>query len=190
MKTKLFLWLFLSGIVLYAQDSKTIKKGDIIEPFEAQDDSGNLWKSDVIATDYLVVYFYPAAMTGGCTKQACAYRDDKTVLDALSVTVVGVSGDKVQNLTYFKQAYDLNFSLLSDENGELSKHFGVPIRDGGSITREIGGENVILERNITTPRWTFVLDRQGRVIYKNSSVNASDDSSAVKKVILSHKNAR
>lgn len=190
MKTKLLILLFLSGVYMHSQENSTINIGDRISHFEAIDDTGKMWDSKTISTDYLVVYFYPAAMTGGCTKQACAYRDDKSVLDTIGATVVGVSGDNVENLTYFKEAYELNFTLLSDQNGALSKLFGVPTRNGGSITREIAGKNVVLERSLTTPRWTFVLDKNGQIVYKNSSVNASEDSSEVKKAIIDHKNSR
>jgi peroxiredoxin Q/BCP len=67
----------------------------------------------------VVVYFYPAAMTGGCTKQACSFRDDKAVLEALDAIVIGISGDEVQSLQYFKEAHSLNFPLLSDPREKL-----------------------------------------------------------------------
>jgi len=122
-------------------------------------------------------------MTSGCTKQACAYRDDKTTFDEMSVTVIGVSGDEVKNLKHFKELYQLNFPLLSDTKGTISKLFGIPTTNGGSITREINGENYLLVREITTPRWTFILDKDKKVIYKNSQVNAAKDSENVKNII-------
>ena len=91
----IFILISFSGI---AQDLTELNKGDKVDKFSALDDQGNTWKSSEITSDFLVVYFYPAAMTGGCTKQACAYRDDKASFDKMSVSVVGVSGDEVKNL--------------------------------------------------------------------------------------------
>lgn len=173
-----------------AQGLTELNKGDKVENFSALDDKGNSWKSSEITSDFLVVYFYPAAMTGGCTKQACAYRDDKESFDKMSVSVVGVSGDEVKNLQYFKEAYQLNFPLLSDNKGTLSKTFGIPTTKGGKITREIGGENLFLIRGITTPRWTFILDKNHTIIYKNAEVNAADDSKKVKAVIQQYINSK
>jgi len=168
----------------FSQNTNELKIGDKISEFSGIDDQGNKWNSNNINTDFLVVYFYPAAMTGGCTKQACAYRDDKASFDKMGVTVIGVSGDEVSNLKHFKESYQLNFPLLSDKEGVISKTFGVTTSEGGSISREIDGENFLLVRGITTPRWTFVLDKNRKIIYKNMQVNAEEDSKKVKEVIL------
>ncbi len=167
----------------FTQNLNELAIDSTVSEFSALNDQGSIWKSSDVKTDFLVVYFYPAAMTGGCTKQACAYRDDKASFDKLGVTVVGVSGDEVKNLKHFKDSYQLNFALLSDNDGNISKTFGVPTNKGGSITREIGGENYVLVRGITTPRWTFVLDKDRKIIYKNAEVNAEEDSKKVKEVI-------
>jgi peroxiredoxin Q/BCP len=148
--------------------------------FEATDDEGNTWSSDkYIGKSVLVVYFYPAAMTGGCTKQACSFRDDKTQLEEMGATVIGVSGDEVENLKYFKEAHDLNFTLLSDPEGTIARKFGVPMKEGGSIVRSIGGSDITLQRGVTTSRWTFIVDKDGSVVYKNTEVNAQEDSKNV-----------
>ena len=127
-------------------------------------------------------------MTGGCTKQACAYRDNKADFDKMNATVIGVSGDEVSNLKHFKNTYQLNFPLLSDDTGQIAKTLGVPARDGGSINKEIDGENILLVRGVTTPRWTFVLDKNRKIIYKNAQVNASEDSATIMAVIKNHIN--
>lgn len=175
--------LFMLAISSLAQNSNELNVGDTVASFSTFDENGIIWRSADVTSDFLVVYFYPAAMTGGCTKQACSYRDDKASFDKLGVTVVGVSGDEVKNLKYFKDSYQLNFRLLSDNDGNISKTFGVPTNKGGSITREISGENYVLVRGITTPRWTFVLDKDRKIIYKNEEVNAVEDSNKVKEVI-------
>lgn len=165
--------LLIISIYSFAQ----VEKGDLAPDFSLKDDQGNEWSSsDFFGKKVVVVYFYPAAMTGGCTKQACSFRDDKAKLDALDAMVIGISGDEVGNLKYFKEAHSLNFPLLSDPNGEIAKQFGVPIKDGGSIVRNIGGNDITLDRGVTTSRWTFVIDNNRRIAYINTSVDAAADS--------------
>src|SRR6056297_2854622 len=78
------------------QDSG-LNVGDKVASFKALADNGKVWKSkDFVGKSNLVVYFYPAAMTGGCTKQACAYRDAQDDLSGLNAEVVGISGDEVK----------------------------------------------------------------------------------------------
>ena len=65
-------------------------------------------------------------MTGGCTKQACSFRDDDGAARARKgVEVVGVSGDSVENHQVFKKAHELNFTLLADPEGVIARAFGV-----------------------------------------------------------------
>jgi peroxiredoxin Q/BCP len=169
-----------------SQSSTKLKVGDTVAEFSAMDAQNLIWNSSTVTTDFLVVYFYPAAMTGGCTAQACAYRDDKTTLDKMGATVIGVSGDEVENLKHFKESYNLNFPLLSDTNGTIAKIFGVPTKDGGSLTREFNGTTFQLNRGVTASRWTFVLDKNRKVIYKNSQVSAAEDSKNVQEVIKNY----
>ena len=159
------------------QKQIALKVGDKAPLFNANDHLGNLWQASKVLKSgkYLVVYFYPAAMTGGCTKQACAYRDSAEPLKEQGIHVVGVSADSVKSLKYFRDAHRLNFPLLSDVNGFIAKRFGVPIRDGGSIKRTVQGKEVTLERSFTFARWTFIVDPSGKVVYKNTGVNAAED---------------
>jgi len=154
--------------------------------FEATDDQGQSWKSsDHVGKGVLVVYFYPAAMTGGCTKQACGFRDDMKTLKAKGVDVVAVSGDEVRNLELFKKVHDLNFTLLSDEDGKVAKAFGVPLKAGGVFKSKIDGKVELLKRGVTSARWTFVIDKSGKIVLKETKVNAPGDSKAVLKAIES-----
>ncbi|VGO13454.1 Putative peroxiredoxin bcp [Pontiella desulfatans] len=90
--------------------------------------------------------------------------------------IVGISGDSVETLKYFQQAEQLNFTLLSDPDGALAKAFGVPVRDGvKSITRTVDGKEVILTRASTASRWTFVINSQGKIVYRDDKVNATAD---------------
>ncbi len=106
--------------------------GDAAPSFTSTDDQGKAWKSsDYVGKKIMVVYFYPADLTGGCTKQACGFRDDMKKLQDQGVEVVGVSGDSVRNHQLFKKEHELNFTLLADEDGNVAKAFGVPLRPGG-----------------------------------------------------------
>ncbi|WP_321348076.1 peroxiredoxin [uncultured Draconibacterium sp.] len=177
---KLFVIAALLLSISFSSFSQELKVGDKAPAFSTLADDGSTWNmNDYLGDKFIVVYFYPAAMTGGCTKQACAYRDMKTQIDAANAVVVGISGDNVEGLQLFKKANDLNFPLLSDENGEIAKKFGVPLRDGGTITREINGQEFDLVRGATASRWTFIIDKQGNIVYKNTEVDASKDSAEI-----------
>ena len=168
--------------------SAEVKTGDNVKAFNANDDKGALWSSkESFSKDFLIVYFYPAAMTPGCTKQACAYRDNAKELEAAGAQVVGVSGDSVLNLAAFKKMHQLNFPLLSDVNGLIAERFGVPSRNGGKINREIDGKKLDFFRSASMSRWTFIIDKEGKVIYKNTKVKAADDSKTVIEMLKSLK---
>ena len=178
MKSLFLFVIMIFSVGLFAQNGLNI--GDKVPGFEALADDGSTWKmKDFVGKKYLVVYFYPAAMTGGCTAQACAYRDLSSDMESQDALVVGVSGDNVEGLKFFKKAHNLNFTLLSDETGKIAQLFGVPTRDGGKITREFDGQEFELERGITTSRWTYIIDKEGKVVYKNDEVDASKDTEEV-----------
>jgi peroxiredoxin Q/BCP len=147
-----------------------LKVGDEAPEFEAVDDAGDEWKSeDHVGEKILVVYFYPKDMTSGCTKQACNYRDAQPELEEQGVEVVGVSRDTVESHKEFKEAEKLNFTLLADPDGKLAKAFGVkPIKAGP------------LE---LSSRWTFVIDLEGHIAYKDDEVDAAKDTANVLKVV-------
>ena len=168
-----------------AADAVDLKVGDAAPKFAVKDDSGKDWKSDEhVGKKIVVVYFYPADMTGGCTKQACGFRDDMAKLSGKDVEVVGVSGDSVRNHQLFKKAHELNFALLADTDGMVAEKFGVPVTPGEkTVKATIDGKEEALTRSVTTARWTFVIDKQGKIAQKNSSVKAADDSKAILELI-------
>lgn len=179
--------LIISLSMAMAQTEVAI--GDEIASFKANDHAGKVWELDkhLKKSEYLVIYFYPAAMTGGCTKQACAFRDNKSNLDSLNVTVIGVSGDKPEGLEAFRKMHQLNFTMLSDYSGDIATIFGVPTSKGGTIDREVDGKKMILERGVTARRWTFVLDTKGKVVFKNSDVDVNTESKALLSWLKSNK---
>jgi peroxiredoxin Q/BCP len=164
--------------------------GDRCPEFEARDDSGKLWKSSEHigkGDKILVIYFYPADLTGGCTAQACAFRDDMKKLKDKNVEVVGISGDSVKNHQFFKKVHNLNFTLLADEQGEVAAKFGVPVKKGGVYKFKKGSDEATLTRGVTAARWTFVVNKQGKIVLKETKVIAANDSKAVLKLVESLK---
>ena len=174
--------LLATAGVRAADEPKTeLKVGDKAPAFEAKDDKGKDWKlSDHVGKHILVVYFYPADMTGGCTKQACGFRDDSTTLAEKGVEVVGISGDSVKNHKVFKKVHMLGFTLLADEEGAVAKKFGVPVNPGGDFkTKDADGNEITLTRGVTIQRWTFIIGKDGKIAHIDTKVNAAADSGHV-----------
>lgn len=179
MKKILFISLIILGALIQTNGQAVL--GEKVPNFSTLDQDGEKWtlKANLKDAEYLVIYFYPAAFTGGCTAQACSYRDQKGELARVGASVAGVSGDTPETLKLFALEHALNFTMLADESGEIAKIFGVPQSDGGTIQREVKGENLDLTRGTTIQRWTFILDSDGELIYKDSEVNAAADSDKV-----------
>ncbi len=175
-----FALVIASAGLLAADETVKLNVGDKVPSFTAKDADGNTWSSqDVMGKQSLVVYFYPAAFTGGCTKQACSYRDRLTEFKGMDAEIVAVSGDEPETLKMFRQEHGLNFTLLSDPDGSVAQKFGVTVKAGGSIKQTVGGQEMTLNRGVTTSRWTFVIDKEGKIAYVNSQVDAAKDSEAV-----------
>lgn len=183
MKIWLALAVFACGnLCAMAAEMVDLKVGDKAPVFEALDDSGKAWKSlDHVGKKIVVVYFYPADMTGGCTKQACGFRDKLGELSKKGIEVVGVSGDSVKSHQLFKQEHDLTFPLLADTEGKVAEAFGVPVTLGEKTVKakfKTGAEEVLI-RNVTTKRWTFIIGKDGKIAAKNTEVAAAEDPQAV-----------
>jgi len=164
--------------------SAKLNVGDTMPSFQAEDDYGTTWKSDnAKGKEILVIYFYPAAMTKGCTNQACSYRDNMDYLEDYDVEVLGISGDHPEGLKIFRKANKLNYTLLSDPEGKVAQLFGVPFKKGGEIEREVDGKKVKLKRGVTIARQTFVVGKDGKIVYINRSVKPDEDSRNVLEVI-------
>jgi len=187
MKKLLFVSLILLGTLTQTYGQAVL--GEKVPNFSTLDQDGKKWtlKSNLKKNEYLVIYFYPAAFTGGCTAQACSYRDQKAEFASVGASVAGVSGDAPETLQLFALEHSLNFPMLADESGELASIFGVPHGEGGTINREIKGASLDLTRGTTIQRWTFILDEDGILIYKDSEVDAANDSARVLEFIASLK---
>src|ERR671938_1374444 len=102
--------------------------------------------NDFIGEKPVVLFFYPKDDTPGCTKQACAFRDDYEEFGKLDAEVIGISSDSVESHKSFAAKYDLPFTLLSDEGGWVRRLYGVPNTFGlfpGRVTYIIDEESVV-----------------------------------------------
>ena len=101
------------------------KVGNMAPAFTLQDQDGNkVSLKDFKGKKNVVLYFYPKAMTPGCTVQACGIRDSKKALAKADTVVLGVSPDPVARLGKFIEKQDLNFTLLSDEDHAVTEKYG------------------------------------------------------------------
>jgi peroxiredoxin Q/BCP len=101
---------------------------------------------DFIGTKPVVLFFYPKDDTPGCTKEACAFRDDYEEFGKLDAEVIGISSDSVESHRRFASKHDLPFTLLSDERGKVRKLYGVQNSFGlfpGRVTYVIDEEGMV-----------------------------------------------
>ncbi|MCU1657361.1 MAG: peroxiredoxin [Pseudonocardiales bacterium] len=139
-----------------------LSPGDPAPTFTLPGDDGN----DVALADFrgrkVVVYFYPAAMTPGCTKQACDFRDNLAELTDAGFAVLGISPDKPEKLAKFRAAEGLTFPLLSDPSREVLEAYGA------------FGEKTMYGKTVTgVIRSTFVVDEKGRIEQAQYNVKAT-----------------
>ncbi len=99
--------------------------GDIVEDFTATTDRGEtVTLSELLEDGPLVVFFYPKAFTGGCTAEACHFRDLAAEFAAVGASRVGVSRDPVDVQRSFAEEHDFDYPLLADPDGTVSELFG------------------------------------------------------------------
>jgi peroxiredoxin Q/BCP len=126
-----------------------MQPGDTAPDFELPDDQGTVRSLDgLLAEGPVVLYFYPAAMTPGCTKEGCHFRDLGEEFTKLGAQRVGISTDKVDKQRQFSEKYTFDFPLLSDTEGTVAKAFGVK-RGFGPLP---------------VKRVTFVIDTDKRIL--------------------------
>ncbi|MEV6651422.1 peroxiredoxin [Streptomyces sp. NPDC051219] len=123
--------------------------GAVAADFELPDETGTPRRlSELLADGPVVLFFYPAAMSPGCTAEACHFRDVAGELKAQGAQPVGISGDSVQAQAEFADKHSLGYPLLADPDGTVREQFGV--KRGFSL--------------VPTKRVTFVIDTDRRVL--------------------------
>jgi thioredoxin-dependent peroxiredoxin len=110
----------------------------------------------------VIVYFYPAAMTPGCTKQACDFRDSLSSLAAAGIAVLGISPDQPAKLAKFRDAEGLTFPLLSDPSRAVLEAYGT-----------YGEKKLYGKVTVGVIRSTFVIDADGKVEKAQYNVKAT-----------------
>jgi peroxiredoxin Q/BCP len=105
-------------------NDKRLAPGDEAPDFTLPDADGNEVTLSALRGQRVIVYFYPAAMTPGCTTQACDFRDSLSALAAAGVTVLGISPDKPAKLAKFREKEGLTFPLLSDPDHQVELAYG------------------------------------------------------------------
>ncbi|KAK3213333.1 hypothetical protein Dsin_018039 [Dipteronia sinensis] len=130
-----------------------VNKGQVPPSFTLKDQDGKTVSLSKFKGKPVVVYFYPADETPGCTKQACAFRDSYEKFKKAGAEVVGISGDDTSSHKAFAKKYKLPYTLLSDEGNKVRKEWGVPSDLFGTLPG----------------RQTYVLDKKGEVqlVYNN-----------------------
>jgi len=126
-----------------------VEVGDAVRDFELEDETGTPRRlSEFLTKGPVVLFFYPAAMTAGCTAESCHFRDLAREFAAIGGQPIGISLDPVSKQREFAERFSLGVPLLSDPAGVVARQFGVKRRFGP----------------IPVKRWTFVIGSDSRVI--------------------------
>jgi peroxiredoxin Q/BCP len=124
-----------------------VEVGSVAPDFTLPSQSGDMVSlEDFLGHKPVILFFYPKDDTPGCTKQACAFRDNYEEFRKLDAKVIGISSDSVESHESFAARYNLPFTLLSDEGGIVRKLYGVPNTFGlfpGRVTYVIDQEGVV-----------------------------------------------
>ena len=103
-----------------------VEPGDVVPDFELPDEEGRSRHLSELADGHpVVLFFYPAAMTYGCTKESCHFRDMAAEFDAVGARRVGISADGVEKQKEFSEKHGFDYPLLSDAEGKVATIFGV-----------------------------------------------------------------
>lgn len=129
-----------------------LNEKDMAPDFEVLNDQGEPTKLSDFRGKRVVLYFYPKAMTSGCTTQACALRDDFSQYQAVDAVVLGVSPDSVERQARFKEQENLPFTLLADEDHAVAETYGVWVEKTNYGRKYWGVE-----------RSTFLIGADGRI---------------------------
>ncbi|CCH71183.1 MAG: thioredoxin-dependent thiol peroxidase [Phycicoccus sp.] len=142
--------------------SDRLKIGAAAPQFQLTDDAGRDFLLSQLRGHRVIVYFYPAAMTPGCTKQACDFTESLDSLQAHGYTVIGISPDKPEKLAKFRERDHLTITLLSDPDKSVMKEWGA------------FGEKMLYGKKVTgVIRSTFVVDEEGKIEHAWYNVKAT-----------------
>jgi len=147
-----------------------LASGDIAPDFALPDEQGITRRLHDYRGQKVIVYFYPAASTPGCTTEACDFRDSMSSLQAAGYTVLGVSKDTLPALERFHEEQSLTFPLLSDPDLVVHKEYGA-----------YGEKNLYGKVTTGTIRSTIVVDEDGRIALPLYNVKATGHVASLRK---------
>jgi thioredoxin-dependent peroxiredoxin len=136
-------------------NAEKLRAGERAPDFEARDQQGRTWRLSDLRGRRVVLYFYPADDTPGCTAEACDFRDARDAFRNEDYVVLGVSPQGAESHRAFSTKYGLNFPLLIDEDFSIAARYGA-VRDERGFY-----EDVPLDIN----RSTFVIDDHGDIVH-------------------------
>ena len=139
-----------------------LEPGDEAPDFSLPDTDGQSVSLSALRGQQVIIYFYPAAMTPGCTKEACDFRDNLGVLTTAGLTVLGISKDAPGKLAKFRDKEGLNFPLLSDPGLDVHRAYGA-----------YGEKTMYGKKTVGVIRSTFVIDPAGKVARAYYNVKAT-----------------
>jgi peroxiredoxin Q/BCP len=159
---------FLGALLVLVGISSIVRAdiniGDAAPDFRMQDQKGEWHALDQYRGQWVVLYFYPKDDTPGCTKEACAFRDNIFAFEDLGAVVLGVSLDDVESHEAFAEKYSLPFSLLSDPEAQAATEYGV-LKSMGAFK--------------FAQRQSFIIDSGGNIAKHYATVNAEKHSEEV-----------
>lgn len=143
-----------------------IEAGQKAPAFTLTADDGTKVRLSELKGQPVVVYFYPRDDTPGCTREACAFRDQSAALKKLGATVLGISADSIESHGQFRDKFKLNFPLLADPDHVVAEKYGA--------WRE---KNMYGKKSMGIQRSTFVIDADGKVakVWKAVKVDGHDE---------------
>jgi peroxiredoxin Q/BCP len=174
MKLTLLAGLLVIGLMVFfavTASAEIPKAGDAAPLFTGTDQDGKEFKlADLIGKKIMLLYFYPKDFTGGCTKEACGLRDRMGDLQTNNVEVIGVSYDSAESHKKFIAEYNLNFTLLADTNGIITKAYDVkmPIM---SLSKRV----------------SFLIGLDGKIVHVTDAMNPQTHFDEMKEAIATLK---
>lgn len=157
MKSHVFTKLF---VILFSIAATTVlaampKVGDTAPVFSGTDQDGKQFNlADLIGKKIVLLYFYPKDFTGGCTKEACGFRDRMGEFETNNIAVVGVSYDSADSHKKFIEKYNLNFPLVADPDGKIIETYDVKM----PIAR-------------MSKRVSFLIGLDGKIVHVTNAMN-------------------
>lgn len=155
-----------------------LKNGNKAPDFTLPTDGGGSVTLSQLKGQPVIIYFYPKDDTPGCTQESCDFRDNLTAFKRLKAQVIGISKDSVKKHDKFKEKFELNFPLASDEDGKICEKYGVWVEKSMYGKKYMGIE-----------RSTFLIDEDGKIAHMWRKVSITDHVNEILQVLKERKKA-